>query len=74
VGKPTRPIRSLVGFHIVLVEKRSPSPISFDQARPKLEQRLRDEQPSDAEMESLIKRLRQRATIQRTLKFTDDDE
>ena len=67
VGKATRPVRSRAGFHIVLVEKRSPSPVSFAEARPKLEQRLRDEQPSDAEMEALLTRLRSRSSVQRTL-------
>lgn len=70
VKKISPPIRSRVGFHIVLVEKRLPPSKPFDaKVRRKLTERLQEEAPGQHEVEVLLRKLRARARIERALVF-----
>jgi peptidyl-prolyl cis-trans isomerase C len=71
-GRVSDPIRSPAGYHVILVEKRTPAARPFDDAvRQELAGRLSNEPPTDAELEGLIQRLRSRALIARSLTFDD---
>lgn len=70
VGEVSAPIRTHAGFHVVLVEERTPPARPFDEAtRRELIARLSKEPPADSEMEALVARLRARAHVTRTLTF-----
>ncbi len=70
VGEVSTPIRTHAGFHVVLVDERTPPTRPFDEAmRRELIGRLSKEPPADAEMEALVARLRARAHVTRTLTF-----
>lgn len=70
VGEVSQPIRTPLGFHVVLVEDRTPPARPFDEAvKRELANRLSKQPPSDAEMEALVGRLRARAHVVRTLTF-----
>lgn len=70
VGEVSAPIRTPVGFHVVLVEERTPPARAFDEAlRRELSARLGKGPPSDAELEALVARLRARAHVTRSLTF-----
>lgn len=70
VGEVSAPIRTHAGFHVVLVDERTPPARPFDEAmRRELIGRLSKEPPADAEMEALVARLRARAHVTRALTF-----
>lgn len=70
VGEVSPPIRTHAGFHVVMVDERTPPARPFDEAtRRELIGRLSKEPPADAEMEALVARLRARAHVTRTLTF-----
>ncbi|MCO5171320.1 MAG: peptidylprolyl isomerase [Planctomycetes bacterium] len=70
VGEVSQPVRTPLGFHVVLVEDRTPPARPFDEAvKRELANRLSKQPPSDAEMEALVGRLRARAHVVRTLTF-----
>ncbi len=70
LGAPSDPIRSQLGFHIVLVDERTAPKRPWDEAlRRELAARLAEEPPSQAEVDALVARLRGRSTIHVTLAF-----
>lgn len=72
VGKVSDPIRSPLGFHVVLVEERTDAVRPFDaEVRSELLGRLSKQPPADSELEALIARLRARANVTRNLVFDE---
>lgn len=70
VGRVSAPIRSALGFHVVLVEERTPAARPFDDAvRRELTGKLSKEPPASSELEALVARLRARVNVTRTLTF-----
>lgn len=70
VGKVSQPVRSALGFHVILVEERTPAARPFDDAvRQELTGKLSKEPPSSTELEALVARLRARVNVTRTLTF-----
>lgn len=71
-GQVSDPIRSRLGYHLVLVEERQAAKRAFDEAtRKELEQRLMKEPPDDAEVGAFLLRLRGGAQISPTLTFDE---
>jgi peptidyl-prolyl cis-trans isomerase C len=69
-GEVSQPVRSALGFHVLLVDHRTPPARPFDEAlKRELMGRLSKEPPADAELEALLARLRARAHVTRTLTF-----
>lgn len=55
VGEPSAPVQTQFGWHVILVEERRPAGVvPFDEARPQLEQELRQER-SDAIIDALVR-------------------
>jgi len=70
VGEVSPPIRSLAGYHLVLVEERLPPEKPFDQrTRRALIERLEREPPAREEIDALVRKLRSRARIETALVF-----
>lgn len=69
-GKVSAPIRSRVGYHVVLVEERFPPAKQLTpRVRAQLAKRLRSEPPGQLEVELLLRKLRTRARINSRLTF-----
>lgn len=69
-GEVSPPIRSLAGYHLVLVEERLPPEKPFDQhTRRELIERLEREPPAREEIDALVRKLRSRARIETALVF-----
>ena len=69
-GKVSAPIRSRVGYHVVLVEERFPPAKQLTpRVRDRLGKRLRSEPPGQLEVELLLRKLRTRARINSRLTF-----
>lgn len=70
VGEVSPPIRSLAGYHLVLVEERLPPEKPFDErTRRALIERLEREPPAREEIDALVRKLRSRARIETALVF-----
>ena len=70
VGTVSEPIRSRLGYHLLLVDRRDPPVRPFDaQLRRELSERLRREPPSEEEVGALLTSLRSRARIETSLEF-----
>jgi peptidyl-prolyl cis-trans isomerase C len=70
VGRVSAPVRSALGFHVILVEERTPASRPFDDAvRQELTGKLSKEPPASTELEALVARLRARVNVTRTLTF-----
>jgi peptidyl-prolyl cis-trans isomerase C len=71
-GQASDPIRSRMGFHVLLVEDRQAAKRPFDEAtRKELEARLLKEMPDDAEVAAFLKRLRDGAQVTPALTFDE---
>lgn len=70
VNEVSPPIRSLAGYHLVLVEERLPPEKPFDQrTRRELIKKLEGEPPAREEIDVLVRKLRSRARIETALVF-----
>lgn len=69
-GEVSAPVRSRVGYHLVLVEERLPPERPFDErTRSDLIERLQSEPPAREEIDALVRKLRTRARIETALVF-----
>lgn len=70
VGEVSLPVRSLAGYHLVLVEERLPPEKPFDErTRRALIEKLEREPPAREEIDALVRKLRSRAKIETALVF-----
>ena len=70
VGRPSRPIRTQLGYHLVLVDERREPSRPFDEAtRRELAARLRGQPAAPEEQAAVLARLRREARIETMLGF-----